>query len=96
MVGSLELQVVWSDRYFEMTEALLLQREEGVFSWPNCSSNPPFFFSCLSSSLGALYVSRWNLKNPHYLDNIGVHKLILWVWVCEVQNERFGMKGGSD
>ena len=77
-----------------MTDALLLQREEGVFPLQNFSSNPSFLFSCLSSSLGALYVSHWNLKNPHYLDNIGVHKLILWI--CEVQNERFGMKGGSD
>ena len=86
--------MVWCDRYFEMTDAFLQQQEEGVCFWTSRSSTPSFFFSCLSSSIRDSYVSLGNLNNPHYLGTLDVHILI--IWVCEVQNERFRMKGGSD
>ena len=58
-------------------DGLLLQREEGVFSWPSRSSGPSFFLSCLSSSFGDFYVSLWTLNNPHYQGTLGVHTLTL-------------------
>ena len=44
-----EWWVVWKDRWFWMTGGLLLQWEEGVFSWASCSSGSSFILSSLSS-----------------------------------------------